>query len=305
MEQLCEKYSEVFTDGLGHVKGIQATVHVADNAVPKFCKARPVPYALREAVDKHLVELEEQGVITPIEYSDWASPIVCLPKKSGNVRICGDYKVGLNEWVQVDQYPLPKTQDLFATLAGGRRYTKLDLTQAYAQIEIEPESRKYLTINTQKGLYQMNRLPYGVSSAPAIFQRIMDQVLQGLPGTVCFLDDILISGRDTEEHMQNVEAVLQRLQERGFKVNREKCAFLQSSVTYLGHRIDEQGLHPVQEKTDAIANAPVPKNTTELRAYLALLTYYGRESLHHYQAYDRAPTERQKVGVVRTVPAGV
>lgn len=261
-------------DKLGMVKGVQAKVHVSEKAVPKFCKARPVPYALRDAVDKHLVELEEQGVITPLEYSEWASPIVCLPKKTGKVRICGDYKVGVNEWVEVDQYPLPKTQDLFATLAGGKQFTKLDLTQAYQQEEIEAESRKYLTINTQKGLYQVNRLPYGVSSAPAIFQRIMDQVLQGLPGL--FLDDILISGRDTEEHLHNVEAVLQRLQERGLKVNGEKCAFLRSSVTYLGHRIDEQGIHPVQEKTDAIAKAPVPKNVTELRAYLALLTYYGK-----------------------------
>lgn len=154
------------------------------------------------------------------------------------------------KWISI-HYLRPKTQDLFATLAGGKQFTKLDLTQAYQQVEIEAESRKYLTINTQKGLYQVNRLPYGVSSAPAVFQRIMDQVLQGLPGTVCFLDDILISGRDTEEHLHNVEAVLQKLQERGFKVNREKCAFLQTSVTYLGHRIDMQGIHPVQEKTDA------------------------------------------------------
>lgn len=135
----------------------------------------------------------------------------------------------------------------------------------------------------------------------------MDQVLQGLPGTVCFLDDILISGRDTEEHLHNVEAVLQKLQERGFKVNREKCAFLQTSVTYLGHRIDEQGIHPVQEKTDAIAKAPVPKRLTELRAApsFTVLRQVHREPLHTYQAYDRAPSEGQKVGVVRTVSTGL
>lgn len=108
VEQLCDKYSEVFSDKLGLVKGVQATVHVSEKAVPKFCKARLVPYTLRDAVDKHLVELEEQGVITPIEYSEWASPIVCLPKKTGKVRICGDYKVVVNEWVEVDQYPLPR-----------------------------------------------------------------------------------------------------------------------------------------------------------------------------------------------------
>jgi len=104
VEQLCEKYADVFNGELGQVKGVQAKVRVADDAVPKFCKARPVPYALREEVDKHLGELEKQGVITPIEYSEWASPIVCLPKKRGKVRICGDCKVGVNEWVEVDQY---------------------------------------------------------------------------------------------------------------------------------------------------------------------------------------------------------
>ncbi len=199
-----------------------------------------------------------------------------IPKKDNTVRICGDYKETVNSFLEVDQYPLPKTQDLFAKLAGGKQFTKLDLTQAYQQMELEEESKQYLTINTPKGLYRYNRLPYGVASAPAIFQRTMDQVLQGLEGVVCFLDDILVTGFDTDSHLQNLEKVLQRLDQYGLRVNKGKCAFFQDSVSYLGHCIDAQGLHPIEEKTEAIEKAPVPKNTTELRAFLSLLTYYGK-----------------------------
>ena len=276
LTELREKYSQVFNADRGVISGVKAKLRVMENAKPKFCKTRSVPYALSAAVDKQLEKLIEKGVCSPVDYSEWATPIVCIPKTNGEVRICGDYKVTINPWLDVDKYPLPKTQDLFAKLAGGKYFTKIDLTQAYQQVELEDESKQYLTINTPKGLYQMNRLPYGIASSPAIFQRIMDQILQGLPSVVCYLDDILITGKSESEHWENVEQVLKRLQERGIRVNSDKCSFCQSSVTYLGHKIDREGLHPIQEKVEAIADAPVPKNVTELRAFLALLTYYGK-----------------------------
>lgn len=276
VSDMYERYSPVFNADRGVISGVKAKLRVMENANPKFCKARSVPYALSEAVDKQLAKLQEMGVCTPVEYSEWATPIVCIPKTNGDVRICGDYKVTINPWLEVDKYPLPKTQDLFAKLAGGKYFTKLDLTQAYQQVELDDESKQYLTINTPKGLYQMNRLPYGIASSPAIFQRIMDQILQGLPKVVCYLDDILITGSTEAEHWENVEQVLQRLQDRGIRVNRDKCSFSQPSVTYLGHKIDSEGLHPVPEKVEAIVNASAPKNVTELRAFLALLTYYGK-----------------------------
>ncbi|XP_056150236.1 uncharacterized protein K02A2.6-like, partial [Lampris incognitus] len=225
---------------------------------------------LREAVERELAKLEAEGVISPINYSEWAAPIVCVPKKDDSVRICGDYKVTINPWLNVEQYPLPKTQDLFAKLAGGQQFTKLDLSQAYQQVLLEDNSRRYLTINTHRGLYHYNRLPYGVASAPAIFQKIMDQVLQGMEGVICYLDDILITGKDTERHLTNLEDVLSRLETYNLRVKREKCAFMQNSVSYLGHVIDAMGIHPMKEKTDAIQRAPVPKNVTELRSFLEL-----------------------------------
>ncbi|KAL2088270.1 hypothetical protein ACEWY4_015169 [Coilia grayii] len=276
VEDVCARYTSVFKPGLGKVKGIEAKLQVAADAVPKFCKPRNVPYALREAVEKELVKLETEGVISPIKYSEWAAPIVCVPKKGDRVRICGDYKVTINPWLNVEQYPLPRTQDLFAKLAGGQKFTKLDLSQAYQQVQLEEKSRRYLTINTHKGLYHYNRLPYGVASAPAIFQKLMDQVLQGMDGVICYLDDILITGKDTECHLTNLEEVLRRLESYNLRVQEEKCEFMKSSVSYLGHVIDAMGIHPMKEKTDAIQRAAVPKNVTELRSFLALLNYYGK-----------------------------
>ncbi|XP_057673038.1 uncharacterized protein LOC130904346 [Corythoichthys intestinalis] len=275
-EELCDKYPEVFEPSLGKVKGIKAKLHVLPGAIPKFCKSRPVPYALREAVEVQLGKMEADGVITPVSYSEWAAPTVNIPKMDQTVRICGDYKVSINPWLEVDQYPIPKPRDLFTKLAGGERFTKLDLSQAYQQVELEDSSKQYLTINTHKGLYQVNRLPYGVASTPAIFQKLMDQVLQGMDGVICYLDDILITGKDNDTHLIHLEEVLKRLKNHNLKVKREKCAFFQHSVSYLGHVIDAEGIHPIQEKCEAIANVAMPTNTTELKSFLSLLSYYGK-----------------------------
>ena len=145
---------------------------------------------------------------------------------------------------------------LFATLSDGQQFTTLDLSQAYQQLELEPESRKYLAINTHLGLYQFTRLPYGVASAPAQFQKVMDTLLQGLPGVICYLDDILITGATAAEHLANVEEVLSRLKQHGIRVKPSKCKFFADGVEYLGHRIDAEGLLTTEVKSLAILQAP-------------------------------------------------
>lgn len=143
-----------------------------------------------------------------VAYSEWAMPLVPVPKKDGQVRLCGDYKVTLNQALDVEQYLLPKPDDLFATLAGGEKFTMLDLSQAYQQLLLDDDSWQYVTVNTHRGLYHYTHLPYGVASAPAIFQRVMDTILQGLPGVICYIDDILVTGSNDAEHLQNLERVL-------------------------------------------------------------------------------------------------
>lgn len=216
------------------------------------------------------------GVLEKVSYSTWAAPIVPVLKPDGTVRICGDYKVTVNNDLEVHQYPLPKAEDLFANLNGGKKFSKLDLSHAYQQVLLDNESRAYVTINTHQGLYRYTRLPFGVASAPAVFQETMDKVLAGLQGVGCILDDLLITGKDDAEHLQNLEATLQRLQQFGIKLRREKCALMQPSVEYFAFKVDASGIQPSVAKVEAISKVSVPQNVKELQSFLGLVNYYRK-----------------------------
>ena len=204
------------------------------------------------------------GLIEPVNYCEWAAPIVTVPKRDGKLRLCGDYKVTINPVLDVDQYPLPKPDNLFTSLSGGNKFSVLDLSQAYQQLRLDEESQKLVTINTHRGLYRYTRLPFGVASAPALFQRIMDIILQGIPHTICYIDDICVTGANNDEHVRNLEEVLRRLKHHGITVKTSKCKFFCKSVEYLGHVVDAEGLHAKSDKIDAIVNAPKPQNIQEL-----------------------------------------
>ncbi len=276
LEGVLRKNSEVFKQELGSMEGINVKLTVEPECQPKFLKARPLPYALKPKVEASLTELVANSVLEPVSISKWATPIVPVIKKDGGIRICGDFKVTVNPVLSVEQYPLPHINDLFAGLTGGQKFSKIDLNQAYLQMHVEEESRELLTINTHKGLFRYKRLPFGITSAPSIFQRAMDQILAGLPGVVCYLDDILVTGRDDESHLQHLDATLKRLKDYGLRVRKDKCEFFQSAVEYLGHVINASGLHTSPSKVKAIVDAPEPKNVSQLRSFLGLLNYYGR-----------------------------
>ena len=162
LEKVLEANKEVFEEGLGTLQGTEAKIYVDPSDQPKFVKARPVPYALKAKIELELDRLEHEGIISPMEFSEWAAPIVPVVKLNGTVRICGDYKCTANQVSKLDNYPIPKTEDLLATLGGGNTFTKLDMSQAYQQLPLDNDSKKFTTINTHKGLYQYNRLPFGV-----------------------------------------------------------------------------------------------------------------------------------------------
>ncbi|XP_028400835.1 uncharacterized protein K02A2.6-like [Dendronephthya gigantea] len=182
LQAAIQRHPAIFQPGLGTLKGITAQLELKDGAKPKFCKSRPVPYALQGAVQNEYDRLEQQGIIEKIEYSEWATPMVHVPKSDGQMqtRSCGDYSVTLNPSLKVPQYPMPVPEDVFRQLSGGKLFTKLDLTNAYQQMLLDPKSQQYVTINTHRGLYRYKRLPFGIASSPAIFQRTMEIILQGL-----------------------------------------------------------------------------------------------------------------------------
>ncbi|XP_043944941.1 uncharacterized protein K02A2.6-like [Protopterus annectens] len=276
LQDVLENNEEVFKEELGTWRGPPAKIHVKENATPRFYKPRPVPYAMKKKVEIELERLTKQGIIEPVKFSEWAAPIVPVLKPDNTVRICGDYKLTVNQVSKLEQYPLPKVEDVFEKLSGGEKFSKLDLSQAYQQVVLEEGSKAYVTLNTHKGLFQVNRLPFGVSSSPAIFQRIMEGLVAGIPKVAVYLDDILLTGRNNCEHLETLNKVLRRLRETGLRVKRNKCAFMVKEAEFLGYKVDALGLHPLPDKVKAIQEAPAPTNVTELKAYLGLLNYYNR-----------------------------
>ena len=152
----------------------------------------------------------------------------------------------------------------------------MDLSDAYLQVELDEQSKNLVTINTPLGLFRYNRMPFGISNASAIFQRIIDQVIAGIPNFIAYFDDILISGANEKEHLQALEMVLQRLSEFGFTCNPEKCLFFQDEVSYLGFIINKNGKHADPRRIEAIKNMPTPKNVKELEAFIGKVNYYGK-----------------------------
>ena len=206
----------LFQPGLGTLKGCKAKIHVDSTATHKFCKVRPVPYAMHIRIEEELERLTEEGIVEPIQFLEWAAPVVPVLKSDReSIRLCGDFKMTVNQIAKPDQYPIPRLEDLFATLAGGKTFTKLDMSQAYQQNELDEESKPCVGINMHKGLFRYNRLHFEVSAAPAIFQRVMESLLQGIDGVVVYLDDILVMGRTDEEHLATLEKVLDRMEQAG------------------------------------------------------------------------------------------
>ncbi|XP_058817138.1 uncharacterized protein K02A2.6-like [Topomyia yanbarensis] len=199
IEDLKTKFPNVFDNNFSTpITGFEADLVLKDDT-PVFKRAYEVPYRLRDKVIEHIDSLEQDGVISPVEASEWASLVIVVVKKDQGIRMVIDCKVSINKLIVPNTYPLPLTQDLFASLSGSKVFCSLDLAGAYTQLCLSKKSRKIMIINTIKGLYSYNRLPQGASSSAAIFQKVMDQILKGLAGVFCYLDDVLIAGEDFEE----------------------------------------------------------------------------------------------------------
>ena len=276
IDSIKEEFPDVFKEELGMLKGIEAEIELQQRVSPKFCKSRPIPFSLRSQVEQTLQQQVADGELVPVDQSDWATPIVVVTRKDGKLRICTDFKVTINPHLKIPTYPLPTPDEVFAALANGESFMKLDLSRAYKQMKVEAESQGYLTITTHMGLFRYQRLPFGIASAPAIWQKAMSIVLQGCKGVVCYLDDILVTGPTREENVLNLQSVLSRLQKFGLRLNGAKCRFFQTSVEYLGHLVTPSGISPTQERVKGIVEAPSPKNKSELKSFLGMITFNAR-----------------------------
>uniref|UniRef100_A0A914VKS3 RNA-directed DNA polymerase n=1 Tax=Plectus sambesii TaxID=2011161 RepID=A0A914VKS3_9BILA len=276
IDHLLREFPSVFESGLGHCTKVKAHLELKENVRPTFIRPRPLPFAVYDSTTAEIDRLVTEGVVSAVDYSDWAAPIVVVAKPGGKIRLCADFSTGLNEALDLHKYPLPRPEELFQRLNGGKLFSKLDFSDAYLQVELDDDSKKLVVINTHKGLFRYNRLPFGVSSAPAIFQQVMERMLTGIPGVGVYLDDVIVTGANDESHDRRLQQVLRRIQEYGFRVRREKCEWAQESIEYLGFRIDASGRHTSEKKTKAIAEMPAPQNLSQLRSVLGLINHYAR-----------------------------
>ncbi|KAK2578792.1 hypothetical protein KPH14_012856, partial [Odynerus spinipes] len=205
LDQILQRYENKLDLKNSKIRGIQARLFLKENTKPVFLKARTVPFRLVPLVEKELDALEKDGIFEKVNASEWATPIVPVLKKNNTVRICGDFSVTINKHLVVDEHPLPTIEELFASMAGGEKFSKIDLQHAYLQMEIRPEDRELLTLTTHKGLYRCTRLLYGIASAPAIWQRQMENILKDIPGVTVFLDDIKITASNDQIHLQRLD----------------------------------------------------------------------------------------------------
>ncbi|KAH0822303.1 hypothetical protein GEV33_000488 [Tenebrio molitor] len=251
-------------------------IKLKPDSKPIFCKPRGIPLALKELIDKELDRMIEDKVLNQIETSEWGTPLVPILKNDGTVRLCGDYKTTVNKHLVEVNYPLPRIEEMFAKLHGGQHFTKIDLNQAYTQFELDEDEMKLLTWSTHRGLFTVNRMPFGISPASAKFQKYIEQLFMGMKNVINFLDDILITGPTKKEHLETLEKVLKKLDEAGLTVKKEKCKFFQDEVEYLGHIIDKNGLRKTKDKISAITEAPQPKTVTQVRSFCGMVNYYSR-----------------------------
>ena len=236
-----------------------------------------MPYALRPKVEAELERLRFLGIISKVETEEFSTtPIVPVLKPSGQVRITGDFKVSVNQYLDLTQYPLPHIVEVFERLFGCQVFSKLDQPDAYLQVELDDESKRHVVITTHRGLYRYNRLCFGLSSAPANFQGIIEQILRPVKGVQPYLNDIALTGANLNDHRRILRLVFQTLRQAGVKLKREKCVFVQPSITYLGHILSGDGLRPDPEKVEAVVKATPPANREQLESFLWLVQYYAR-----------------------------
>ena len=214
--------------------------------------ARKIAHPLLPQMKSELQSMVRQEIISAVTVpTQWCSGMVPVPKANGSVRICVDL-TQLNKSVQREIHPMSSVDESLAKLGSSKIFTKLDANSGFWQLPLDDESRLLTTFITPYGRYCFNRLPFGISSAPEIFQRTMSIILEGLDGVICHMDDILVHSVDETTHNQNVRAVLSRLQEAGLTLNANKCEFAKHSTTFLGHIIDGSGIQADPRKTTAV-----------------------------------------------------
>lgn len=264
-------FEDVFR-GLGKLKGIQYKIKLRPGSHGIVRAARKVPLALRDKVKTELRRMECDGVIKRVdEPTEWSSLMVVV-SKPGKLRICMD-PVDLNQALQREHYPMKTLEEVASKLAEAKFFSTLDASSGFWQIPLDEESSKICTMSTPYGRYRFTRMPFGICTAPEVFQKAMHDVLEGLPRVEVVMDDILVWGTNSQDHDENLRRVLQRCREVNLKLNFKKCHFRKTEVKYLGHIFTTEGLKVDPGRVKDIGAIGSPNNVHELRTFLGMITY--------------------------------
>ena len=278
LDALLNKHASVFSksdDDIGYTEVVKHTIKTED-AIPVTQPYRRIPPNQYQEVKEHIQKLLDSSIIRE-SHSPYASPIVLVRKKNGSLRLCVDYRK-LNSRTQKDSFPLPRIDESLGALNAAQWFTTLDLASGFNQVAVEEEDKPKTAFTTPFGLFEYNRMPFGLCGAPATFQRLMqsclhDQIYQLL---LVYLNDVIVFSKTFDEHLERLDKVLTRLAQQGLKIKREKCSFLRKEVSYLGYVVSSDGVSTDPEKIDVVKNWPVPKTVKELRSFLGFASYYRR-----------------------------
>ncbi|XP_062701591.1 uncharacterized protein K02A2.6-like [Aedes albopictus] len=258
------------------IQGVQVRVQMDPDATPVFQPLRRVPLPLENAVSEKLDELLKRDIIEVKRGpATWVSPLVVANKANGSIRLCVDLR-RVNQAVIRDRHPMPVIEDVLTRVGKGRIWSVLDVKDAFFLLELDEATRDITTFITHRGLYRFKRLPFGLVSAPEIFQRTMDEILADCEGTYWYLDDVGVEGSTIEEHDQRLNKVLQKFKEKGVVLNWDKCKIRVTEFEFLGYEISPQGIMPSEIKRAAIQNFRHPQNESEVRSFLGLANYMSK-----------------------------
>ncbi|XP_055590225.1 uncharacterized protein K02A2.6-like [Uranotaenia lowii] len=258
------------------ISGVKVRIEMDPNVKPVFQPLRRIPIHLESAINEKLEELLRRDIIEVKRGpATWVSPLVVATKANGTIRLCIDLR-RVNQAVVRDRHPMPVIEEVIAKVGKGRVWSVLDVMDAFFLLELEEDSRDIMTFITHRGLYRFKRLPFGLVSAPEIYQRTMDEILVDCEGAYWYLDDIGVEGSTLEEHDIRLEKVLKRLKDRGVVLNWAKCKFRVTEFEFLGYKICPQGITPSAVKRDALASFRRPVNESEVRSFLGLANYMGK-----------------------------
>lgn len=280
-------YEDVFSEIPGKTNLVECRLQTTSSE-PVNTPQYPLPFSMKEVVEKEVQDMLQLGIIEPSE-SPYNSPLVLVKKPDNGYRACIDFR-RINNVLVSDAEPIPRTDHLFAEVGTKKWFSKFDLTKGYWQVPLAKDSQQKTAFSSQSGHYHFLYMPFGIKTASAVFTRLMRKLLLGIPNVVHYIDDVLVATTTWEEHLTTLKQFFARIRQAGLRIKPQKCEVAMSTVTFLGHRLGDGNIRPVESTIQKITCASKPETKKQLRSFLGLAGYY-RDLIPRYAEKAQPLTE--------------